>query len=124
MRRVENNFLFERLKVYQKALDFAETVAKKASSFPYKYSRIRDQIIGASLSIPLNIAEGCGRKTKKDANLFYSFARASVFECIPLIEISYRLKLIESNDQVGWKEKCIELSKMISGLTKSKARIY
>lgn len=124
MRKVENNFLFERLKVYQKALDFAEIVANKASTFPYKYSRIRDQIIGASLSIPLNIAEGCGRKTKKDANLFYSFARASVFECIPLIEISYRLKLISEDQRLTWKEKCVELSKMVSGLAKSKARIY
>jgi four helix bundle protein len=117
-------FIFENLKVYQKALDFSEEICKKASGFPYRYSRIRDQLMGAALSIPLNIAEGCGRRTKKDSNNFYSFARASVFECIPLIEISGRMKLISTELKDNWYQDCQELSKMISGLIKSQSRKY
>jgi len=53
---------FEDLNVYQKSLNLSFMICRKASSFPFKFSRIRDQLIGAVISAPLNIAEGSGRK--------------------------------------------------------------
>jgi len=54
-------FEFENLDVYQLALKFCEeidSVLNSLSRSEYAYS---DQLKRASLSIPLNIAEGCGR---------------------------------------------------------------
>ncbi|MCU0653683.1 MAG: four helix bundle protein, partial [Candidatus Pacebacteria bacterium] len=93
-----NKFLFQDLVVYQRSLSFSIKACKIASDFPIKYSRIRDQIIGASTSIPLNIAEGSGRKSTKERINFYNISRSSVFECVPLFEICKSLELIGADD--------------------------
>lgn len=112
-------FYFEKLKVYQRGLKFSVALCNKAGSFPIKFSRIRDQLIGAVISVPLNIAEGSGRKTDKDKAHFYKIARASVFECIPILEICQQLRLIDKDFYDRFRQEVIEISKMISGLIKS-----
>lgn len=47
----------------------------------------RDQLFRASLSIPLNIAEGSGRFSNKDRKNFFIIARSSVFECVAIVDI-------------------------------------
>lgn len=116
---MENQFSFEKLKVYQKSLDLAVELTQIASSFPIKFSRIRDQLIGASISVPLNIAEGAGRKSKRDQINFYKTARSSIFECIPIIEICHRLKLVTNMQLDQYRLKIVTISKMLSGLINS-----
>lgn len=118
----ENNefgFNFENLEVYKKALKFSIELCKIASKFPYAYSRLRDQLIGAAISVPLNIAEGSGRFGKKEKVNFYKYGRASVFECIPIIEISNELKLISDSELYKYKKDSSEISKMLNGLIRS-----
>ena len=59
-------FMFEKLEVYQKSVDFAETIINLTDEFPKRYYFLTDQLNRASLSISNNIAEGNGRFTKKD----------------------------------------------------------
>jgi four helix bundle protein len=116
---MSEEFFFEKLKIYQRSLEFAIKLCKIASTFPFKFSRIRDQLIGAGISIPLNIAEGSGRKSKKEKANFYNISRTSVFECIPILEICLRLKLIEENNYRYLRKEATEISKMINGLINS-----
>jgi len=116
---MSEEFFFEKLKVYQRSLGFAIKLCKTASEFPMKFSRIRDQLIGAGISIPLNIAEGSGRKSEKERINFYKIARTSLFECIPLFEICFQLNLIDKKLCSDLREESVELSKMINGLIKS-----
>lgn len=109
-------FIFEKLNVYQKSLQLSIEICRLCSDFSIKHSRIRDQLIGAIISIPLNIAEGNGRKTKKDKINFYKIARSSCFECVPLSEICYSLKLIDSDLRHEIRARLSEISKMLSGL--------
>jgi len=112
-------FNFENLEVYQRGLKFATNLCKIASKFPYQYSRLRDQLIGAAISFPLNIAEGSGRITKKDKINFYRIARASIFECVPILTISYQLNLINNSVLIKYKQEALELSKMTIGLIRN-----
>lgn len=112
-------FYFEKLKVYQRSLELSVGLCKKASVFPVKFSRVRDQLIGAAISVPLNIAEGSGRRTSKDKVHFYKIARASIFECIPILEICQQLGLIDKDFYDRFRQEVVEISKMISGLIKS-----
>jgi len=112
-------FYFEKLKVYKRGLDFSVELCKIATEFQIKFSRIRDQLIGAAISVPLNIAEGSGRRTNKDKIHFYKIARASIFECIPILEICYELELINNDSYDVYRQEIIEISKMISGLINS-----
>lgn len=63
-------FLFEKLDVYQKAIDFADEIRELTQQFPRGYSFLTNQINRASLSIAANVAEGNGRFTKPDRNTF------------------------------------------------------
>lgn len=110
----EKKFYFENLKIYQKGLDLAINICKVAGSFPFKFSRIRDQLIGAIISVPLNIAEGTGRRSSKEKRNFYRISQSSLFECIPLLKICNELKLINKNDYIQFNQEIIELSKMLT----------
>jgi four helix bundle protein len=54
------SFLFEKLDVYQKALNFAERIESICNQFPKGNGYLADQMRRASLSIVLNIAGGNG----------------------------------------------------------------
>ena len=111
-------FNFEKLNVYKRSLSLAIEMIKIAGEFPIKYSRIQNQLVGALLSISLNIAEGTGRTTPRDKINFYNIARASSFECIPLLEVCIQLKLIHEELYQKVRKEIVEISKMISGLIK------
>jgi len=120
MRYEENNkFIFEDLEVYQRALDLAIALIIIAGEFPIKYSRLRDQLIGAAISVPLNLAEGSGRLTPKDKRNFYKNSRASLFEIIPILEISYKLNLIIEKDIYNFRKEAVIISKIISALMRN-----
>ena len=109
-------FSFEKLIVYQKAVDFAEQVCDKTESFPRGYGFLVDQLNRASLSIAANIAEGNGRFTKADRKKFFVIARGSIQECVPLLELAVRRKFLEPSDHVALKEKLEEIARMLAGL--------
>lgn len=112
-------FTFERLNVYQDSLDLANLVYTITSSWP------KDEIFGltgqlrrASVSISLNIAEGSGR-TKKDFRHFLDISRSSCQECIPLISIAKRRKLIDVGKYDMLYMRYSQLAMQISALKRS-----
>ena len=62
---------------------------------------IKDQLLRASLSIVLNLAEGSAKPTAKERRRFYSIALASTREVQAIIEIVRRDDLSSLSDQVG-----------------------
>jgi four helix bundle protein len=58
-------FMFEKLEVYQRALDLAGKISGLTEGFPEKHHHLLDQLRRASLSICLNIAEGNGRGSNR-----------------------------------------------------------
>jgi four helix bundle protein len=109
-------FMFEKLEVYQKAVDFAEQVISLMKQFPKGYYFLSDQLNRASLSISTNIAEGNGRFTKNDRRNFFMIARGSSQECVPLLEIAKRKKLISQAQTLELYNQLETIVKMISGL--------
>ena len=112
-------FLFEKLEVYQRAVDFAERITRLTESFPPRgHYHLVDQLRRASLSISLNIAEGNGRWHVKDRKNFWWIARGSVFECVPLLELCRRQELITKDTAADLKADLEVMSKMLTALTK------
>ncbi len=109
-------FAFEKLIVYQKSVDFADQICSRSESFPRGYGFLADQINRASLSISANIAEGNGRFTVPDRKNFFGIARGSVQECVPLLELALRRKLLTVEDHVTLKSQLEEIARMLSGL--------
>jgi len=111
-------FIFEKLDVYQKAVDFADEIGEITGVFAKGNYYLVDQLNRAALSISTNIAEGNGRYHKADRTNFFRIARGSAFECVPLLELCRRKSLIGDQPHNDLKIKIEDISKMISGLMK------
>ena len=109
-------FSFEKLLVYQKAVDFADRVCERTENFGRGYSFLVNQLNRAALSISANIAEGNGRFTKADRRNFFGIARGSVQECVPLLELAQRRRLLTPEEHISLKESLEEIARMLSGL--------
>jgi four helix bundle protein len=115
-------FAFEKLQVYQKAITFADGICTITRELPRGYFFLGDQLSRASLSIAANIAEGNGRFTKADRRNFFGIARGSAQECVPLLELAARQKLIQAQRQEQLKADLEEIARMLSGLIKGLER--
>lgn len=104
------------LEVYQKALDLSEQIITLTDLFPRGYYFLTDQLKRASLSIATNRAEGNGRFTKSDRRNFFIIARGWAQECVPLIELARRKKLIQEEIHGQLRDQIEVIAKMISGL--------
>ena len=63
-----------------------------------------------------NLAEGNGRFTRPDRRNFFTIARGSAQECVPLIEIARRRGLIDNGVARVQRDRLEVIAKMISGL--------
>jgi four helix bundle protein len=113
-------FDFEKLDVYKKSLFFAEEIYEISRNFPKKelYGLI-SQLRRASISVSANIAEGNGRYNKREFAQFLRIARGSIYECVPLLQISLKQSYIEEGIYEKLIANCNELAKMINGLISS-----
>jgi four helix bundle protein len=79
-------FKFERLEAWQRAIESANAMFEIADALPQQYQfSLGEQLRRASLSIPTNVAEGCGRDSPKEASYFYRISKGSVYECVSLM---------------------------------------
>lgn len=64
---------------------------------------LREQLLRASASIGLNIAEGSGKRTPADQKRFYSIAMGSLRECQAILELENikNQKIEEIGDNLG-----------------------
>jgi four helix bundle protein len=83
--------MFEKLEVYQKAVDFAEEIAALTEGFPPGSGFLVDQLNRAALSIATNLAEGNGRFTKPDRRNFSTVARGSAQEGVAVPSLASRI---------------------------------
>lgn len=112
-------FDFENLDVYKLALDFAKQVAKTTENVPRGHWTLVDQLRRASTSISLNIAEGAGRYAKGEKRQFYSIAKGSAYECVPLISLCCDLQLITQEEASEFKESLQRICQMLTKLIQS-----
>lgn len=112
-------FDFERLDVYQKALDFTNEIFTITLDFrkEIQYS-LGDQFRRAALSICNNIAEG-SRKDIRARKQFYNYSFDSARECIPMISLSVKQHQITKEQEEKLRNECIHICNMIYRLKQS-----
>ena len=80
-------FGHERFEAYQLSIQFLRITLELVERIPPGYSYVKDQLKRAALSIPLNIAEGSGKRQLPDRNRFYEIARGSAMECAAICDV-------------------------------------
>ena len=111
---------FEKLKIWQLGMELGERVYRLTRDFPREEQfGIISQIRRATLSVPLNIAEGKGRYHTKAFIQFLYQARGSLYEVITLAKISQKLKYLNEHETEELLGLCGNISGGLNGLISS-----
>lgn len=81
-------FRHEKLDVYQKSIEFLALAFDVISEIPKGYDFLGDQLKKASLSIPLNIAEGNSKFSDTEITCCLQAARGSANQCSAIWDAS------------------------------------
>jgi len=111
---------FKELKVWKAGIEIAKVIFLLTKEFPSeeKFGLI-SQMNRSAVSIPSNIAEGCGRKSNKELYQFLNIALGSSFELETQTIIAKEFGYITIEKSESICAAIIEIQKMITGLQKS-----
>ena len=113
-------FPFEKLEVWQLAVDLADYVLELLDSFPpNKHFRLIGQMEAAATSSSQNIAEGKGRQYKKEFIQYLHIAQGSLYEVVTLNEVFRRRKLFLEKDSQEVRNRCEKIDRKLNGLVNS-----
>lgn len=90
-----------------------------------RLGEIKDQLDRASISIPLNVAEGNGKYSRKDRCRFFDTAQSSALEFAAALDVLVAKRKFTTDRIQPGKERLQGIVRMLMGLLKSQsARDY
>ena len=102
-------------KAHALALNVHRVVARMRGS---RYASLRSQMMRAALSIPTNIVEGAGQKSRREFGRFISIALNSTSELEYHLLVTRDFEAINDSDFASLSTQAIEVRKMLHGLLK------
>ena len=97
----------EDLDVYRASIEFAALAVALVEKFPRGHAPIADPLRRAAFSIPLNIAEGYGKRTDADRSRSYDIAydigRHSAHQCGAIWDVAKLLGLLDEAQYLNGK---------------------
>lgn len=113
-------FRFEKLDVWQKAVEYADLIYQVTHTFPAEERfGLMSQLRRSAVSISANIAEGSSRSSVADLARFIEIAYGSLLESISELEIAKRQRFLEVQMFEKAYNKAEDLAKMLSGFRRS-----
>ena len=90
---------YENLIVWKKSMELVGEVYRVTKLYPREeLYALTAQSRRAAVSIPANIAEGCGRNYKKDSIQFLHVARGSMYELETLLKIAVLIEIVPQEE--------------------------
>ncbi|TVP93877.1 MAG: four helix bundle protein [Planctomycetaceae bacterium] len=108
-------FDHDRLDVYHLAIEYTADSFSFAKDLTGVDRHARDQWLRAAQSIPLNIAEGNGKRSPKDRARYFDIARESAFECAAIHDVLVASGGLSVDSSGQMKQK---LKRIVSMLTR------
>lgn len=107
---------FEELEVWKLSMELCTNIYELTNKdlFSKDYG-LKDQIRRSSISIPSNISEGFERDSKNQFVYFLTISKGSCGELRTQLKIAKSLNYISEKDFESINEKCISVSKQLSG---------
>ena len=91
------SFKFEKLLIWQKAMDFGEEIYKISKSFPkHEIYNLSSQLLRASDSIALNISEGSIEQSSAEFKRFLGYSIRSIAEVVTCLHKAKRRNYIDN----------------------------
>lgn len=111
---------FRQLKVWEKSHQLALAVYKVTKEFPKEeLYGLTSQIRRSSMSIPTNIAEGCGRFTDADFARFLQMAMGSASETEYQLILARDLEFLPKDSYEKLHREVEEVKRMLASLLKT-----
>lgn len=108
------------LKAWSDSISLIKEIYLITKSFPKEeLFGITSQMRRAALSIPLNIAEGAARTSKKEFVRFLDIAIGSIAELDTLFIVSFDLELLSDEEFHLFNEKLDLIGKLVYGLKRN-----
>ena len=113
-------FTFEKLEAWKKARFLVKDTYTLISKFPTtERFGLSSQLGRAIISVPSNLAEGCGRPSIKERIHFIEIAYGSLMESLTQLIVANDLGFINDIEFNDIRARIEEVAKIISGLRKS-----
>ena len=111
---------FKTLDIWKRSRSLVLAVYKSTTEFPSteKFG-LSSQIQRAAVSVPSNIAEGCGRNTNKDLSRFIDISIGSICELETQLYLAYDLGYISKGSGTSLVNEISEIRKMMIGFQKT-----
>jgi len=110
---------YKELSVWEKSVSLATEVYKSTRKFPKEeLYGITSQIRRCAVSISSNIAEGAGRKSKKEFSRFLCIANGSAYELETQLIIAFKLSYLSKKEYDNLIISITEIQKMLYSLIK------
>lgn len=92
----ESEKTYKDLNVWQEARKLSKDIYSLTSEFPKEEQfGLINQMRRCAISVPSNIAEGCGRNYPKDSIQFFHISRGSLYELETQLYFSFDLNYID-----------------------------
>jgi four helix bundle protein len=113
-------FNFEKLDVWQEAIQFADLIYDVTKKFPEQERfGLTNQMRRAAVSVSSNLAEGSSRLSRTDFARFVEIAAGSLFEVLSQARISLNQKFLAQTSYDRISAAAEKQSRMLSGLRRS-----
>ena len=124
-RLLVEQYKFQKLQVYQLALEYADAVYSLSRQLPERERfNFSSQVERAATSIVLNIAEGSTCQSNAEQNRFLGFALRSYLETIACLDLIERRTYVHSDSLIPLREQGHQLFIKISAFRKSPVPTY
>jgi four helix bundle protein len=111
---------YKKLTAWQKADDLAYQTYIETKNFPKEeIYGLTSQLRRAVVSIPTNIAEGCGRQNKNEFRHFLNIALGSMFETEYLLGFCFRLNYLTEESYQKLENQRKQIGALLWNLRKS-----
>jgi four helix bundle protein len=105
---------------WQRAMDLAVGAYNLGRALRRRHhSALASQLERAAVSVPANVAEGCGRNSPGDLTRFLRIALGSLREVQTLLELAYRLRAATVRETSPLLERADEVGKLVFGLLRA-----
>ena len=109
--------IYKELVVWQRSMELVKEIYLLVKKLPKEETyALSDQMRRAAVSIPSNIAEGYGRKSKIEYVRFLDIARGSQYELETQLQICIMLEFLNENDTEKVFALLSETGKMLNAL--------
>lgn len=111
------NLAHTKLEIYGVIRSFTKECYSLSKRFPAeeKFAMVQ-QLRRAALSVHLNNAEGCTRKSEIERKRYFEIARGSVIEIDAIMDVAEDLDYLTKSDMDSLGKLMIQVFKMLSGL--------